>query len=349
MALTERSFENRWDPRTSLGELEALAYRSNLLAADRAIVNFGGGNTSVKTREADHTGRMVNVLWVKGSGSDLATIGPSGFTGLRLDEILPLAERDAMTDQEMVSYLARCQLDPSMPRPSIETLLHAFVPHPHVDHTHPDAIGAIVGSADGERLARECFGADAVWIPYLRPGFALSKLVAQAVAEHPEATVVLLAKHGLVTWGATAEECVRGNARRDQSRRRVRRRARARRPGIRRRSGRTAGRDRPRVPARRDPAGPARCRVGLRPADPPGGRVGGGGRVRLRIGLAHALPGGRRMPRSPRAHAAPAGLGRVRPAPPRTPRRCRTGLQRACANGRRASSSTSRGIGRTSC
>ena len=207
MALTERSFENRWDPRTSLGELEALAYRSNLLAADRAIVNFGGGNTSVKTREADHTGRMVNVLWVKGSGSDLATIGPSGFTGLRLDEILPLAERDAMTDQEMVSYLARCQLDPSMPRPSIETLLHAFVPHPHVDHTHPDAIGAIVGSADGERLARECFGADAVWIPYLRPGFALSKLVAQAVAEHPGATVVLLAKHGLVTWGATAEEC----------------------------------------------------------------------------------------------------------------------------------------------
>ena len=102
MALTERSFENRWDPRASLGELEALAYRSNLLAADRAIVNFGGGNTSVKTREPDHTGRMVNVLWVKGSGSDLATIGPSGFTGLRLDEILPLAERDAMTDQEMV-------------------------------------------------------------------------------------------------------------------------------------------------------------------------------------------------------------------------------------------------------
>ena len=86
-----------------------------------------------------------------------------------------------MTDEEMVAYLARCQLDPSMPRPSIETLLHAFVPHPHVDHTHPDAIGAIVGAVDGERLAEECFGADAVWIPYIRPGFALSKLVAEAV------------------------------------------------------------------------------------------------------------------------------------------------------------------------
>ena len=85
-----------------------------------------------------------------------------------------------MSDEEMVAYLARCQLDPSMPRPSIETLLHAFTPRPHVDHTHPDAIGAIVGAVDGERLAEECFGADAVWIPYIRPGFALSKLVADA-------------------------------------------------------------------------------------------------------------------------------------------------------------------------
>src|SRR5439155_5894923 len=207
MALTVPPiFENRWNPPAGLTELDALVYRSNLLAAERRIVNFGGGNTSVKTRELDHTGRELTVLWVKGSGSDLATIGRSGFAGLRLDEILPLAERDTMSDEEMVAYLARCQLDPSMPRPSIETLLHAFVPHAHVDHTHPDAIGAIVGTLDGERLAEECFGSDAVWIPYLRPGFALSKLVAEAVAGHPEAKLVLLAKHGLVTWGDTAQE-----------------------------------------------------------------------------------------------------------------------------------------------
>jgi rhamnulose-1-phosphate aldolase/alcohol dehydrogenase len=206
MALTSPPvYENRWDAAPA-GELEALVYRSNLLASDRAIVNFGGGNTSVKVREADHTGRDTTVLWVKGSGSDLATITAGGFTGLRLDEIVPLTARDAMSDEEMVAYLARCQLDPSMPRPSIETLLHAFVPHRHVDHTHPDAIGAIVGTVDGERLAEECFGTDAVWIPYLRPGFALSKLVAEAVAVHPEAKLVLLAKHGLVTWGDTAEE-----------------------------------------------------------------------------------------------------------------------------------------------
>src|SRR5204862_798101 len=197
--------EDRLDPPPELSELGALTYRSNLLASDRAIVNFGGGNTSVKVQEADHTGRETNVLWVKGSGSDLATIAPGGFTGLRLDEILPLSQRDAMTDEEMVVYLARCQLDPQMPRASIETLLHAFVPHAHVDHTHPDAIGAIVGTVDGERLAEECFGSDALWIPYLRPGFALAKLVAEAVTDRPEAGIVLLAKHGLVTWGDTAE------------------------------------------------------------------------------------------------------------------------------------------------
>jgi len=200
MALTAQpKFENHWNPPTGLSELDALVYRSNLLASDRAIVNFGGGNTSVKTREVDHAGRETTVLWVKGSGSDLATIVAGGFTGLRLDEIVPLLGRDAMSDEEMVAYLARCQLDPSMPRPSIETLLHAFVPHSHVDHTHPDSIGAIVGTVDGERLAQECFGADAVWIPYIRPGFALSKLVVDAVTAHPEAKLVLLAKPQSVT------------------------------------------------------------------------------------------------------------------------------------------------------
>jgi rhamnulose-1-phosphate aldolase/alcohol dehydrogenase len=210
MALTVAAgaVENRWDPaRAGDGdELAALVYRSNLLASDRSVVNFGGGNTSVKVRQPDHTGRETTVLWVKGSGSDLATIQASGFTGLRQDEIVPLRERDAMSDEQMVAYLARCQLDPSMPRPSIETLLHAFAPAPHVDHTHPDAIGAIVGAVDGEHLAEECFGSEAVWIPYIRPGFALSKLVADAVAAKPSAKLVLLAKHGLVTWGATAVE-----------------------------------------------------------------------------------------------------------------------------------------------
>jgi rhamnulose-1-phosphate aldolase/alcohol dehydrogenase len=198
-----------WGADAPTGELALLAYRSNLLGRDRAVANFGGGNTSVKAREVDHAGREIDVLWVKGSGSDLATIRADGFTGLRRDEIEPLFERDAMTDAEMVAYLARCQLDPAMPRCSIETLLHAFVPAPHVDHTHPDAINAICGAQDGERLARECFGDDVAWIPYIRPGFTLSKQIGAAVRANPGLRAVLMAKHGLVCWGDTAEESYR--------------------------------------------------------------------------------------------------------------------------------------------
>ena len=204
--------ENLWDAGKAegLSELETLAYRSNLLGSDRAVANFGGGNTSTKAKERDHAGREVDVLWVKGSGTDLATIRAGQFTGLKLEEVLPLMERDEMSDEEMVSYLAACQLRPDMPRGSIETLLHAFVPYAHVDHTHPDAINMICCSEGGEELARECFGEEAVWIPYIRPGFTLSKQVGEAVRNNPNARFILLAKHGLVTWGETHEESYSG-------------------------------------------------------------------------------------------------------------------------------------------
>jgi rhamnulose-1-phosphate aldolase/alcohol dehydrogenase len=185
--------------------LSQLVLASHLLGANRAVANFGGGNTSAKGRARDHTGRERDVMWVKGSGSDLATMGPQHFTGLRLEEVLPLIEREEMSDEEMVAYLARCQLDPAMPRCSIETLLHAFVPAPHVHHTHPDGINVLAGTADGERLVRECFGDAAAWVPYIRPGFTLSKQVGLAARERPELKAVILAKHGLVVWGDTAE------------------------------------------------------------------------------------------------------------------------------------------------
>ena len=205
---TTGATQNLWDERRADGfsELEALAYRSNLLGTDRAVANYGGGNTSTKTREKDHSGREVDVLWVKGSGSDLATIEARQFTGLKLDEVLALEDREEMSDEEMVAYLASCQLKPDMPRGSIETLLHAFVPYAQVDHTHPDAINMICCSEGGEALARECFGEEAVWIPYIRPGFTLSKQVGEAMKSNPNAKFVLLAKHGLVTWGETHEE-----------------------------------------------------------------------------------------------------------------------------------------------
>ena len=200
--------EDRWPsggdvPEDALGQV---VLASHLLGSNRAVANFGGGNTSAKGRTVDHVGREVQAMWVKGSGSDLATMGAGDFTPLRLDEVLPLFERDEMSDEDMVAHLARCQLDPAAPRSSIETLLHAFVPAAHVHHTHPDAINVLAGTRDGERLVGECFGDDAAWIPYIRPGFTLAKQVGTAVRENPALRLIVLAKHGLVVWGDSAEE-----------------------------------------------------------------------------------------------------------------------------------------------
>jgi rhamnulose-1-phosphate aldolase/alcohol dehydrogenase len=198
--------QNRWTERAaeSSSVLDDLVYRSNLLGADRALANQGGGNTSAKGSSVDHAGRETRTLWVKGSGSDLATISASGFAALRLDEVLPLEERDAMDDSEMVAYLRCCALTPDQPRPSIETLLHAFIPAAHVDHTHPDAVIALTSSPEGRSLAREAFGEDVVWLDYERPGFQMSKRIAELLRSAPQARAVLLEKHGLVTWGDTS-------------------------------------------------------------------------------------------------------------------------------------------------
>ena len=200
--------ESRWDDGAAAGlsVVDALVYRSNLLGSDRALANQGGGNTSSKETAVDHTGRAIRVLWVKGSGTDLATIGPSGFPGIRLDDLLPLRERDAMTDAEMVDYLLRAAVRPDQPRPSIETLLHAFVPATHVDHTHPDAVIALTSNPRGRELAATAFGDEIVWLDYQRPGFDMSRRIALLLEENPAARAVLLEKHGLVTWGETGEE-----------------------------------------------------------------------------------------------------------------------------------------------
>jgi rhamnulose-1-phosphate aldolase/alcohol dehydrogenase len=199
---------DRWDPAAAQGlsVLDALVYRSNLLGADRELANIGGGNTSSKETVTDHVGREARVLWVKGSGTDLATITTAGFAGLRLDELLPLRSRREMTDAEMVDYLLRSAVRPDQPRPSIETLLHAFVDAAHVDHTHPDAIIAITSTPDGRRLVDETFGEEAVWLDYQRPGFDMSRRIGRLLDEHPDARAVLLERHGLVTWGDTPEE-----------------------------------------------------------------------------------------------------------------------------------------------
>lgn len=201
--------KNLWnEAKAPAGEgLAALAYRSRLLGADRSLVNLYGGNTSCKSLEPDHLGRLVEVLWVKGSGSDMADITEKGFAGLKLAEVLPLFGREAMSDEEMVAYLERCAFEPGRPRQSIETLLHAFVPARHVDHTHPDAVISLACSPQGRSLVREIYGERAAWVDYIRPGFTLSKQIGQAVRENPQVECVIMAKHGLVTWGETSREC----------------------------------------------------------------------------------------------------------------------------------------------
>ncbi len=187
--------------------LDQLVYRSNIIGTDRRVCNYGGGNTSSKTIEKDFRGRDVEVMYVKGSGSDLATMKAGNFTGLRMDDIRPLFEKPEMSDEDMVAYLANCMIDSKHPRASIETLLHAFLPFKHVDHTHPDSIISLCCADNGKELAKEIFGDRFVWVPYIRPGFTLSKMIAEGVLNNPKVELVLMEKHGLVTWGETSEAC----------------------------------------------------------------------------------------------------------------------------------------------
>jgi rhamnulose-1-phosphate aldolase/alcohol dehydrogenase len=199
--------ENRWDGGgTGPSLLEGLVHRSNLLGADRALANIGGGNTSAKDAGLDHRGQEIRILWVKGSGTDLATITAAGFAGLRLEELLPLRDRVEMDDASMVAFLRACAVRPDQPRPSIETLLHAFIPATHVDHTHPDAVIALTSNPNGRELAEQAFGDEIVWLDYQRPGFDMSRRIALLLEEAPNARAVFLAKHGLVTWGESGEE-----------------------------------------------------------------------------------------------------------------------------------------------
>jgi len=200
--------QHRWNTTDaqSMPALDGLVYRSRLLGSDRSVVNIFGGNTSAKTIEIDHTGKQVQVLWVKGSGSDVATITEGGFAALRMPDIAPLMGRAAMSDEEMVAYLNRSTFLVDRPRQSIETLLHAFIPAAHVDHTHPDAVISLACAADGLALCRKLWGDRMVWVDYIRPGFTLSKQIGEGVIAHPKADLVVMGKHGLTVWGNTSAE-----------------------------------------------------------------------------------------------------------------------------------------------
>src|ERR1700757_147305 len=187
-------------------DLALRVYTTRLLGQDPRLVLHGGGNTSVKTRVADLNGDAVDVLCVKGSGWDMGSIEPAGLPAVRLAPLLKLRAREALSDEEMVRLQRANLIDPASPNPSVEALLHAFIPHKFIDHTHSTAVLALTDQPDGEALCREVFGARVGYVPYVMPGFGLAKAAAQVFDADPSVEGLILVKHGIFSFGADARQ-----------------------------------------------------------------------------------------------------------------------------------------------
>src|SRR5437762_2952846 len=210
---------SRWDDAVAapLDPVARLIYRSNLLGADARITNTGGGNTSSKIAATDPlTGKPVPVLWVKGSGGDLRTATRANFASLYLDQVMSLRdmyarflERGPKTPAEdaMVGMYPHTTFDRNPTPASIDTPLHGFIPHAHVDHLHPVAVMAIAAATDGPALTREVYGDDVIWTDWQRPGFDLGLKLERICHEHPNAQGVILGGHGLISWADDDRGC----------------------------------------------------------------------------------------------------------------------------------------------
>lgn len=188
---------------SELKPLHDLVARSQKIGADQSMVVYGGGNTSSKGEIKDHLGRLKKVLWVKGSGADMQYAIDRDYPALDLEELLALRDFDALDDDTMVDYVTRALVDPTSRRPSIETLLHGFLPAKHIDHVHADAICALTNHPQGEKAVREALGEEFAYVDWIRPGFNLSKIVG-GLADYAG---VVLAHHGLVVWGEDSDRC----------------------------------------------------------------------------------------------------------------------------------------------
>ena len=208
----EPTIASRWNDAEVAGwaEERLLLHRSNLLGSDPRITNYGGGNTSAKVPARDPlTGDEVEVLWVKGSGGDLGSAKLDGFATLYLDRVLALERlyRGREHEDEMPPLYPHCTFNLNPRAASIDTPLHAFVPHRHADHLHPDAVIAIAAAKDGERITRELWGDRIGWMPWQRPGFDLGLRLRDACRRNPRLQGVVLAGHGLIDWADTAKGC----------------------------------------------------------------------------------------------------------------------------------------------
>jgi len=187
-------------------DLALRIYSTRLLGREPRLVLHGGGNTSVKARVKDLLDEDVDVLCVKGSGWDMANIEPAGMPAVRLATLRKLRSRSALPDEEMVRLQRAALIDPQSPNPSVETLLHAFVPHKFVDHTHATAVLSLIDQTESEALCAETFGDRLGFVPYVMPGFALAKKAAQVFEKNPAVEGLILDKHGIFTFGDDARE-----------------------------------------------------------------------------------------------------------------------------------------------
>jgi len=187
-------------------DLAVRTYTTRLLGSDPKMVLHGGGNTSVKTTVKDQLGDDVDVICIKGSGWDMGVIEPAGLPAVRLEPLRKLRKLDKLSDEDMVNYQRINLLDSSAPNPSVETLLHAFLPHKFIDHVHSTAVLALTDQPDNKALVHEVYGDRVAYVPYTIPGFALAKAVAEVFDKHPKAEGLVLLQHGIFTMGDTAEQ-----------------------------------------------------------------------------------------------------------------------------------------------
>ena len=187
-------------------DLALRVYSSRLLGRQPRLVLHGGGNTSVKLRTKDPAGAEIDVLHVKGSGWDMADIEAPGLPAVRLEPLQSLRSLDALSDEDMVDILRANLLSSRSPNPSVETLLHAYLPQKYIDHTHSTAVLALVDQANSSELVAEVYGQRVALVPYIIPGFALAKLAASVFEANPSVEGLILDKHGIFTFGTTARE-----------------------------------------------------------------------------------------------------------------------------------------------
>src|ERR1700730_9817022 len=187
-------------------DLALRVYTTRLLGRDPKLVLHGGGNTSVQARVRDLLGEEVNVLCVKGSGWDMAEIEPAGLPAVPLDPLKTLRSREALSDEEMVRIQRVLLLDPMAPNPSVETLLHAFLPQKFIDHTHSTAVLSLTDQPEGGAICREVYDGRLGVVPYLMPGFRLAKKAAEIHDADPKVEGLILVKHGIFTFGQTARD-----------------------------------------------------------------------------------------------------------------------------------------------